>query len=336
VTNPEPRKEDPTQQLRSLRLVPDTLPLGTSSGCPADSVLASNAGGTANVTVSSATATIQTPDGQSALVAWPSLGYSERGWWISNKFAYGGQYYYLIVGPNVYWCLSPTAVDQYQSVAATATTLTGELQIAQATSTAVALEEARQQAQQNAVSNANAQLASALKEMGNDTRLLATDTNLSSVLKAYRETWAKMQVDYQKEQRDAAVKPLSCYQLGTVNYDAGTVNYDLGSIKYHDGSLHYVTVGIDSDIAQVTKDITTMQNAFKALQAEVSANTTGTPPPRFSANDVSTAISASQKQINDSTTALKQAQATATDYDNKAAQLDQTAKAFAAGLKCSG
>lgn len=129
--------QDPAPELQSLYLSPYTRIKGVSSLCPPDSV-DTGSNSSANVTRSSATAAIYTPDGQRAVVSWPSLDYSTERTWISNKFRYGGQYYYLIVSEYVTWCLSPSEVDEVKR-AETATVVSVATEMAEIDATATAL-----------------------------------------------------------------------------------------------------------------------------------------------------------------------------------------------------
>lgn len=191
-------------------------------------------------------------------------------------------------------------------------------------------------ARQKAVSDANDTLAGKLANLASAKKTVASDTNFSSVLAAYAHDWKTMQADYGKETTDAGKTPLTCYQLGTVKYDRGTVHYDLGSIQYDDGSLKYVATTITNDSANISSGMGDVETAYANLKAAAAANETRSPSPRFSADDVSSAISAARQQTASSASALSDAQSQGTTFDQQAAQLDQTASAFANSLQCQG
>ena len=235
---------------------------------------------------------------------------------------------------------NPASIDDYnkavstfegsisqQASNATATVQAQETQAQNQQATATTLEN-----QQQAVTDANNTLSSALSTLQSDTSSLTNDTNFKDVLQSYANDWQQMQKDYQQEQTDAAG---GCSNVGTVGADDGTVGADYGSIGADDGSFQAQEAPINNDIPIVQNDIKTVQSDWKQLQSAAAVNTTGTPAPAFSNNDVNKAIQAAQNQIASSQNALKNAQAQATNYDNEAKQLKQQADALVANMNCS-
>lgn len=236
---------------------------------------------------------------------------------------------------------NPSSIDDYnkavstfegnvsqQASNATATAQAQEIQAEDQQATATTLE-----SQQQAVTNANNALSSALSSLQSDTNSLANDTNFKDVLQSYANDWQQMQKDYQQERSDASNGCANGNQY-TVADDSYTVTDDLYSIQDDGYSFNDVKMPISGDIQRVQQDIQTVQSDWQQLQNAVAANTTGTPAPAFSSNDVNKAIQAAQNQITSSQNALKNAQAQATNYDNEAKQLKQQADALAANMHC--
>ncbi|MFN8515239.1 MAG: hypothetical protein U0841_22165 [Chloroflexia bacterium] len=218
-----------------------------------------------------------------------------------------------------------TAAAEVRAIQATAA---AEARAFQATATT----EAKKQA---AVRDANATLASAIRLLSDAGDRLKRDTNYDAALKQYAADWALMQTEYTKLQSEAAKRPFDCYQLGTVKYQLGTVQYVHGSIKYDRSSFDYVVKTVSNDISDVQKNMQAVRDAWVVLQRAVAANATGTPSAQFNQEAIDRALGLAQQQLDNAATISKSAQDQATSYDAKAADLDKTAVAFVAGLKCS-
>jgi len=179
-------------------------------------------------------------------------------------------------------------------------------------------------------------LTAALSQLGSDTQSLRKDNVAPDVDKVYSQGWQKMQDDYQKEIADSKKVPITCYQKGTVQYDAGTVDYDLSTIKYNDGTLSYILNGITTDITSATKDVQAAQQALAAYRASTATGNGATPQLSFTLDDAATNIATVQSLANIATNIVQKAQSQAAVYDQKAAALDQQARALVASLTCSG
>ena len=206
-----------------------------------------------------------------------------------------------------------------------------QTQNAEATNVAVQSNQEAQAQQQQAVTAANNTLSSAIQQLSSDANSLKNDTSFTNAMQGYAKDWKQMQADYQQEQTDASG---GCSQYYTAQSDYYTVQSDSYSIQSDDYSLQSDQYPINSDLSQVQTDIQNVQSDWQQLQNSVSANTTGSPAPAFSVDDVNTAIQAAQKQVGDSQTALKQAQSQAATYDNQSKQLLQQANALVSNMHC--
>ncbi len=228
--------------------------------------------------------------------------------------------------------LKPGAVDDYNRAASAFTDrIHGER--AQAASEAAAAN--RLAAEQTAIADDDHHLRAALSTLTDAVNQLARDTSFDAVLKSYAAHWATMQNDYQKEQQDAAVTPLTCYQRSVVEYDRSVVDYDLSTVQFDDSSLSGVSDSLTSDIQTIQRHIAGVRSALMSLEAAMSVGVAHVAP-QYGAPDVDAGAKAAQNQINTSTQALASAKAQAASFDAEAAQLDQTAKTLASGLRCSG
>ena len=188
---------------------------------------------------------------------------------------------------------------------------------------------------QDAVTSANASVDLALRILAEHTATLAAKTSFDSAMASYERHWTEIQARLEDVKAKGAVRPLTCYALGTVEYAVGTVEYSLGTIEYDNGSLDYVQDNIKAWVQQVNEDIQAARAAMARLDAAATANKTGTPKPAFTAMDVDAAIATAQKQVEVSLAAQKAAQAKGDDYYNKGRTVLLTAKQYLAGLTCS-
>lgn len=218
--------------------------------------------------------------------------------------------------------LQVTATTQAQNIQA---------QYAQATASAQSATATAQANQQQSVSSANNALSSAIQQMQSDAKGLGSDTTFDSAMQSYANDWSTMQKAYQQEQTDAKG---GCSNVGTVGADNGAIGADNGAIGADDGSFQAQQAPINNDISTVQQDIQTVQSDWQSLQSAAAANTTGTPAPAYTQDDVNKAVQAAQGQINTSQAAIKQAQGKATGYDQEASQMVKQADALANGMHC--
>ncbi|HEY6286740.1 MAG TPA: hypothetical protein VIX20_13850 [Ktedonobacteraceae bacterium] len=228
--------------------------------------------------------------------------------------------------------LTPASIDDYNNaITNLQNTVNQENQNtadAQATATAITTE-------QQATSDANAQLRNALNQLAGDSNTLSS-ISFSDTLNTYASSWQQMQKDYAHEQADAQN---GCgdgnYNYGTVQYDAGTVDYDYGNIQYDDGSLNYDKNTYNSELSTVQSDIQAVNNAWSQLQQAVANNRTGSPTPAYSSDDINKALSSAQNTMNTAQNTWKSAANTAAQYDNEASALKQQADAIPGNMHCS-
>ncbi len=186
--------------------------------------------------------------------------------------------------------------------------------------------------QQQAVTEANNTLGSALYALQADTSVLGSNMNLGNLFSIYQANWQQMQQYYQQEQAAASN---GCTAYSAAKYEDGGVNYYLGSIQSNDSTLSYIQQNINMDITAIQQDMQNVQSDWQQLQNAVSADTVSTPTPAFSNLEVTQALQAAQNQITNVQVQLKSAQSRATQYDNEAKQLKQQADTALTNMHCS-
>ncbi len=186
--------------------------------------------------------------------------------------------------------------------------------------------------QQQAVTEANNALGSALYALQADTSVLGSSMNLGNLFSIYQGNWQQMQQYYQQEQAAASN---GCTAYSAAKYDDGGVNYYLGSIQSNDSTLSYIQQNINMDITAIQQDMQNVQSDWQQLQNAVSADTASTPTPAFSNLEVTQALQAAQNQIANVQAQLKSAQSRATQYDNEGKQLKQQADTALTNMHCS-
>lgn len=208
------------------------------------------------------------------------------------------------------------------------------IQSAQAEATAAAAAAQDLASRQNAVADANRDLASSLPTLEADTGDLADATSFSGVLTLYADNWASMQAHDKELRADAAKVPLSCSQLRTVEGDLRTLEGDLRSTEGNRRSFDNAAEDVKAATANTENSIRSVEVAWAKLQAAVRENASGRPPAEFTQRDVDSAIEAAQNQIAASDAALQGASQQATAYAQQAEQFVQSAEAFVATLRC--
>lgn len=192
-----------------------------------------------------------------------------------------------------------------------------------------------QNALDQAVAGANAQLSTDLGALNTDIQNLAGNTDFSETMTSYASDWAQMQKDYQQEKTDYNQ---GCgtggYNAGVVAYDASTVSYDLNSITYDDSSLTYDENAPTTSLQNVQNDMQGVQTDWQTLQAAVAADSTGSVSAAFTQSDVTAAAAKGQQAVDGANKALKTAQGQAQQYDREAAQTNTAAQNLANSMHC--
>lgn len=188
--------------------------------------------------------------------------------------------------------------------------------------------------QQKAVNDANKRLGSVLSDIDSAAKDLASEATYDDILKDYEETWNKMKADYAQLKSDASVKPLTGVQLGTVQVDLGTMQVDHGTFQTRGGSMQVRNTSITNRIKDIQGSIKAAQDTWKTLQAAVANDTTGTKA-QFTADDLTNAINAGQKQIDSASGIIQAAQAKQAEYDQNDKSTLAEATQFVKGLKAT-
>lgn len=188
---------------------------------------------------------------------------------------------------------------------------------------------------QDAVDTANAELDSALQQLATDVDTLETSTSFDDVFEAYANDWARMEAHDQEMRTAAAVAPLDCYQLSGVEYELSQISYDMTEIDYNGSSLDFRVDDINTKVERVETGIITVQDAFQRLGDAIAADTSNVSRPWFSEDDIDTAVSEARQEVDDTATAIEEAQEVATEYEEEASQLLLDAQGFVDGLTCS-
>lgn len=75
-----------------------------------------------------------------------------------------------------------------------------------------------------------------------------------------------MQADLEKEAQDAAVRPLTCYQVGSVQYDYTSVNYHHDSLSSYRKAFSEDVMRLESELSKVKANIVRAQRAAQDLE----------------------------------------------------------------------
>lgn len=221
--------------------------------------------------------------------------------------------------------------QQYYNGQATATSAQNA---ADAASTAVSATQVAQQNEQNAVSQANSQLGNALSALKSDEAGLASFSE-TTTLSGYAKDWKQMQNDYGTEKNDAK-KGCGSYSsnLYQVQSDAYQVDSDGYQIQSDDYQLTSDKNQYDSSLSPVQSDIQAVKDGWKQLQSAVASNTTGTPSPQYTENDINKALGDAQNIEGASQSTWQGAQSSASQYDQEASALQKKADALPSSMHC--
>jgi curved DNA-binding protein CbpA len=185
------------------------------------------------------------------------------------------------------------------------------------------------------IDDARQDLADVVVTLNEDVSLLARDTDFQADLNAYAKDWAQMQTDYQTELDDYRIGCGSDgYGAFTVSYDASRVSYDLSSIQYDDSGLAYTIGPLADERATVESDVTTVQSALQKLQGMLDGNSSASTSVASTISDAETGLTNARQEVTKSASKQQQAQAQATNYDQRAAQLNDAAQHLANSMTC--
>ena len=174
-------------------------------------------------------------------------------------------------------------------------------------------------------------------------RINVSMSNLSSgpaALKTkYEATWTKMQNLWAKEQTAAAVAPMTCYQKADAKYIASDISYELSNIKYYDTDVTFLRHSVDSDLAEVSKELSsysTWAPIYDQRYMAYNNHVNGHSVSPGMAKRASSKRSMVAAQIAAVRTAILALQEVATTYDREGADLTAKAKSLSDAIVCSG
>lgn len=174
---------------------------------------------------------------------------------------------------------------------------------------------AAQAAHDQAVTKAQASLATDVPQLAKDASALDSDKSLGQAITSMQTDYGTEQKDYQAEQADA------CGNLGsdsaTVSSDNATVSSDNASEQSAAGSVGSGVSGVQNDLSAVQGDLSTLQNL-------------GATP----ATDASAALKAGQTAVGDANAAISWANGQAQTLNNEGTQLATTAGNYASQHGC--
>jgi hypothetical protein len=220
--------------------------------------------------------------------------------------------------------------QQYADQQATATQQYNE---SQATATAIQSTQIAQQNEQQAVRNANWNLGNALSALKSDENGL-TSFSETSTLQGYASDWRAMQQDYVIEQKDAQ-QGCSTGNYGQVQADAHQVDADENQILADDNQLSADKNQYDTAVSAVQNDMQAVKQDWSQLQQAVASNTTNTPPPAYTSEDINKALQEAQNAEKTAQSVRQSAQSNAAQYDLEANALQQKADALPASMHCT-
>lgn len=169
-------------------------------------------------------------------------------------------------------------------------------------------------------------------------RAMFTPSPTGGLRAKYSNEWQKMQAAWSKEQKDAQVAPMTCYQKSQVTYDASGVNYELSEFTYldsevtsakwdYDSAYNSVRNGI-SELLQWAPTFDTRARTYSGMMGQSYSHsaTLATGPTIASARK-------SLQIFNDKWASFK---TYVYGYDTRAKQLNEKAQAFPESIACSG
>lgn len=188
--------------------------------------------------------------------------------------------------------------------------------------------------QQRTVLSANDAVKNALLRLASDRDGLVDNPGFGGVFEAQLGTLNQMRVQFADVQQQAA-RPLTCYQRNQLEYQVNQIEYDLNQIGYQVNQAGYIKERVTRQLTHVRDDIQQLQRSWERLQAAVKANTTGTPAPGYTADDIQAAIKAANDKVTAASATLQQSVAKSDDYYNQGKALLSNARDFMSKVKCS-
>ncbi len=188
--------------------------------------------------------------------------------------------------------------------------------------------------QQRSVANANYNLGNALSQLNSDANVLASFSE-TDTLNSYANTWKTMQNDYTTEQNDAKA---GCGDNASNYYHVQSDAYQVNSDEYQMNSDDYQLSSdknqYDSDMSAVQNDIQAVQNDWAKLQQAVANNPTNIPTAAYTSGDVNKSIQNAQNAEKTAQGVWQSAQSSASQYDQKASNLNSQAQALPEKMGC--
>lgn len=167
--------------------------------------------------------------------------------------------------------------------------------------------------------------------------MLPVDPKPGSLRTKFADEWQKMRAVWGKEQREAQVTPMTCYQKGQVEYQSGQVDYELGQFEYLDGQVESVGREYADAFRDVMQGIGDIENWGPAYNARARAYYTSIGG-SYNHNVVAAltpSILSAQKSLKVFSARWRSFQAYYSGYDRRAKQQDEAAKAFAESISCN-
>lgn len=197
-----------------------------------------------------------------------------------------------------------------------------------------AAQQEEQQAEQQAVSDANSNLSSALSALKGAENGLASFSEIST-LNSYANDWQVMQKDYNIE-KQAAQSGCGAYSDNYIQVKDDAIQVDDDQIQIHDDDIQLSDDQnqYNLDLSPIQNDVQAVNNTWSSLQQAIANNTTGTPAPAFTSNDVTNALQNAQKVEKAALAVWQSAQSSAAQYDSEASALKQQADALPASMHC--
>jgi chromosome segregation ATPase len=188
--------------------------------------------------------------------------------------------------------------------------------------------------QQQAVKNGIERVQAAISTLADAVAALK-DVDYGDVLKGYSDHLDDMRSHYQEVKDEAAVRPLTNYQLSKVRYALSHVDYDMSHINYDGDKMKYVAGRQQEKISSVKEAMGALREAWNTLQAAQAANSTGSPSVPFAEGDINQRISQAETEISAAEGALRGALGKAASFEKQAKQIRTEATSFVNRIKAS-
>lgn len=186
----------------------------------------------------------------------------------------------------------------------------------------------------NNITDARSNVARALADINH---LVPIQPEPGGLRLEYPDKYSAMEQAWHKEQVDASVQPMTCWQKNTVQWDSDSVAYELGSVQYLDASYANLNYQINSDAAAVRRGLAALSTwvSIYDQRASTYSNMIGQARPQSPSGQAQAFKRRSLATLSTLIERFATVTTTKDDYDQRSAELKREAKIFASEIRCS-